>query len=500
MKKNKFWLLFVLIFILATCLRTFGLTKFPPSLYWEEVALGYDAYSIFLTGKDHHGQPWPIVAFESFGDWKPALYFYTIVPFIKLLGLGTWAVRLPSILAGLVIVIETGVLAGLLVKKSNQDKFQLLVMLLTTISPWAIQFSRAGWEVNLATALILSGVVCFLKAMNKKKIARQKLVHLFLAGLLLALSMYAYHAARIIAPLLGLALGVIWLVQKRSWKYLLVPTGIALILITPLLLSLGSSTTTQRFAETSLFSDSSLIEESNYRKQQAGNTMVSRVIYHRYLIFGKEILLNYLDHFNFDFLFISGDVNPRHSVQFMGTFYHLEVAFILLGIYALFNKKFKYRGLLIWWLAVGIFPAALTKTTPHALRILPTLPIWMILIGLGIEQFLKIFKKHQRLLAIGITLVYLGEVTMFWRFYSQVYPQLYGSEWQSGYPELINQIEQESLANPDKTIYVSRQMGRPAMYYWFYTQVDPRDVQAVNDIVEKDQGEFLEFKNIKFIN
>ena len=36
------------------------------------------------------------------------------------------------------------------------------------------------------------------------------------------------------------------------------------------------------------------------------------------------------------------------------------------------------------------------------------------------------------------------------------------------------------------------------MYYWFYTQTDPREVQAANDTVEKDQGEFLEFNNLKF--
>ena len=38
------------------------------------------------------------------------------------------------------------------------------------------------------------------------------------------------------------------------------------------------------------------------------------------------------------------------------------------------------------------------------------------------------------------------------------------------------------------------------MYYWFYNQVDPVLVQAANDIVKKDQGEYLEFENISFID
>ncbi|MBU1967161.1 hypothetical protein KKH50_02615, partial [Patescibacteria group bacterium] len=111
MKKRLFLILFSLILVLATGLRLYGITKFPPSLYWEEAALGYDAFSILRTGKDHHGNPFPIVAFESFGDWKPSLYFYAIVPFIKLLGLTELAVRLPAALSGIVIVIGIGLLA-----------------------------------------------------------------------------------------------------------------------------------------------------------------------------------------------------------------------------------------------------------------------------------------------------------------------------------------------------------------------------------------------------
>jgi len=38
------------------------------------------------------------------------------------------------------------------------------------------------------------------------------------------------------------------------------------------------------------------------------------------------------------------------------------------------------------------------------------------------------------------------------------------------------------------------------MYYWFFNQTNPRLVQAANDTVKKDQGEFLEFDRIRFIN
>ena len=45
---------------------------------------------------------------------------------------------------------------------------------------------------------------------------------------------------------------------------------------------------------------------------------------------------------------------------------------------------------------------------------------------------------------------------------------------------------------------ITREQGRPAMYYWFYTQTDPRRVQAAQATAAKDQGEFLNFENVLF--
>ena len=86
----------IAVLILAAVLRFYHLDSNPPSPYWEEAALGYDAYSILKTGKDFHGHSWPLIAFESFGDYKPSLYFYATVPSVAIFGLNTFAVRFPS--------------------------------------------------------------------------------------------------------------------------------------------------------------------------------------------------------------------------------------------------------------------------------------------------------------------------------------------------------------------------------------------------------------------
>ncbi|NCN87453.1 MAG: hypothetical protein GW941_01005 [Candidatus Pacebacteria bacterium] len=527
-------ILFTIILLLAIFLRLYKVdTLLSP--YWEEVALGYDAYSISQTAKDHHGNFLPFVAFESFGDWKPSLYFYAIVPFIKLIGLDVLAVRLPSVLAGLSITIGVWQLLKIILPKkllTNKPYLPLLGMFVTAISPWAVMFSRAGWEVNLATSLVLWGVICFVKFIKTTETDYQSLI---CSILLLVLSMYTYHSTRIIAPIVGLILIFVWFANSsKSSKFisnfqkfidknlntLLIASFVTLLLTAPLLMNLRSNTTTQRFKETSIFSNIDIIEESN-RGQLAQDNIFGKIFYHRYVLFGREVLIHYLDHFNLNFLFISGDVNPRHSSQYFGQLYHIEFVYLVLGVIFVLSalrkvkndpypREYKnYLWFLIGWLIIAIFPASITKATPHSLRILPTLPVFMVFITLGIGLFidevqkllLKINFRHKRLpsvILIFIVLFYLLELAVFWRNYTLIYPKQYEHEWQSGYEEMI--INLNKYNDGTIPVYITREQGRPAMYYWFYSKTDPRTVQEWDKIAKMDQGEYLEFENIKFVN
>ena len=143
MTKNKKLplILFWIIIIAAFLIRVVALDKVPTSLYWEEVALGYDAYSLGETGADHHGNSWPLLALESFGDWKPSLYFYVAIPFVQIFGLNTWGVRLPSAIAGVLLVAAT----YLIPKKS--PKIPIL------LSGWPVLQQFRPGQFNLAAVV-----------------------------------------------------------------------------------------------------------------------------------------------------------------------------------------------------------------------------------------------------------------------------------------------------------------------------------------------------------
>ncbi len=507
----KFALLPLLLF-LAIFSRFYALMISPPSPYWEEVALGYDAYNITLTGRDHHGNFLPLSSFESFGDHKPSLYFYAAVPFIKIFGLNLLAVRLPTILASLALILGTAVLSRFLFLHFYRPKDKQAAnfvfhssLFLGTISPWLLVFSRSAWESVLASALILWGFIFglfFIKS-NRSK-------WLILATLLLTLSTYAYHSARLTAPLLGLSVMAAYFVYHRltvkkishqfNWRALLLAAILGLIMIYPVTISLLGQSGQQRIAETSIFNDLNLIEESNEWRAAYKNTWLARAFFHRYVFFAREAILNFASHFSYNYLFVSGDNNPRHSIQTFGNFYYLDLLLFIFAGYFLLRQRRKISLLLFAFLLLGILPAAFTKATPHALRTLTAWPVFIVLLSFAWWQLVELckLKMTPKILNTVLTLAYLVFFATFFYQLIFIYPKKYRHEWQFGYEEMVGKLLDRE-ANYEQ-IYITREQGRPAMYYFYYAQVEPRLVQTANETARKDQGEFLNFGKISFID
>ena len=131
---NNRYLISIVIF--GSILRLTFTTVNPPSLNWDEVSHGYNAYSILETGKDEWGVRLPLI-FKAYGDFKLPVYIYITAISEFLLGLNVLAVRLPSILAGITSIIFTFKLVKLLFKNNF---LALLSAFLVTIEPWSLFF------------------------------------------------------------------------------------------------------------------------------------------------------------------------------------------------------------------------------------------------------------------------------------------------------------------------------------------------------------------------
>ncbi len=73
MSKIK-WVL-VLIVILAFALRVYKVDSVPPSLTWDETAVGYNGFTIANYGRDEYGKRFPLY-FRSFADDKHPIHVY----------------------------------------------------------------------------------------------------------------------------------------------------------------------------------------------------------------------------------------------------------------------------------------------------------------------------------------------------------------------------------------------------------------------------------------
>ncbi len=57
---SKVKIILLIIVFLSAILRFYKLDTIPPSLSWDEVAVGYNAYTIANWGRDEWGEVFPL--------------------------------------------------------------------------------------------------------------------------------------------------------------------------------------------------------------------------------------------------------------------------------------------------------------------------------------------------------------------------------------------------------------------------------------------------------
>lgn len=481
--------LLVLIVLIAAFLRFWQLGSNPPSLSWDEVAWGYNAYSIGIDGKDEFGSFLPYKYLESFGDFKPPVYAYLDVLPVKLFGLNAFATRFPSALFGTLTVLITYFLVKRIFHKSlNKELYALCSAAVLALSPWHIMLSRAAFEANVATFFIATGVWLFLAAVQDRK------WYLVLSAVSFSLSIYTFNTARIVSPLLVLVLAaVFWRQLWQQKKQTIVAVLVGLIIVLPTVGFLFSSQAGLRFREVNIFSDPEVVKTANQEIANDHGALWSKILHNRRIGFAQSYLKHYFDNLNPGFLFIHGDGNIRFSVQDVGEMYLWDLPFFIAGILLLWRKREGYWWLIPVWMLLGIIPAATARETPHALRIETTLPTFQIFVAYGLSQFLVWFHKYARLLGYLYTtvlvIIFAGlglNVTYFLHSYVVHYPREYSQAWQYGYEDAI------MYANSHKDEYdqirVTEELGRPYIYVLFYGKVNPQTFRKTADITREGFG------------
>jgi hypothetical protein len=512
MKRVNF--LLIVIILLAATLRLWGLGSTPVSPDWDEVALGYDAYSIIHTGRDEYGKFMPVVL-RSFDDYKPALYAYLAIPTVAIFGLSTFAVRLPSAIFGILAVLATYFLVKELfvgfkisdlrfkknhpVIESHNHKasdgtspyilhptsyIPLLAAALLAISPWSIQFSRVAFESNVGDALNIFAALFFLKGLKKPWL-------LSVSAFSAALSIYVYQSEKVFTPLFMLLLVAIYHKDlfKVDKKKIVIAFFVAIVSILPMISAIASDTNVLLRAKgTSIFLDQTVLLKDQIKVVQHESEqgdVLGLILDNRRVVYIKKIFDGYLSHFNPNWL-LNGDIG-RHHAPDMGLIYLWELPFILIGIYSLLFHKFNKKTKLLifgWFLLVPI-PASITSQVPHAVRTLNFLPTWQIFTALGlISAYSQVIKlSGYKVIKLSAAIIFSLFVALNFAYYLNQYfvQQNYFNafEWQYGYEKVIPIIEKEK--GKYKKIVVSdvEPMDKSYMFFLFYLKYPPKDFQVV---------------------
>ncbi|MDO8487456.1 MAG: glycosyltransferase family 39 protein [Candidatus Curtissbacteria bacterium] len=467
------------IILLAATLRLYKLASVPPSLYWDEASLGYNAYSILKTAHDEHGKFLPLTNFAAFGDYKPPGYIYAAVPSIAVFGLTEFAIRFPSAFFGTLTVLLTYLLAKKLFEK---EKIALLSAFFLAISPWHLQFSRGAFEANLGLFLSVLGIYLFVK------FAKDNQYWILLSLLSFLAAMYTFTGQRLFVPFILLILFIQFKnAVVKNLKVVIPGIIIFAFLFWPLYkFATGTIEGRLRFNEVSIFNDLAPADESTRLRTKDNFAWWANLIHNRRLEYAHEYLVHYFDAFNPAFLFTKGDVNPRLSVQEVGELYLIDLPLILSGIYFLFAKKQNFRFLIIAWLLVSPLGPATARETPHALRMIHILPTFQLLAAFGFFGLWEMI-KYKKVFAVSVFLLLAASFIYYLNMYYIHWPINYSGEWQYGYKQAVQTANLQKSAN----VVVTKSLGRPYIYFLLYSKYDPGEFWATGQVV-RDKFFFLD--------
>lgn len=444
----------------------------PPGFFVDESSIAYNAHLIARSGIDEHGESWPLF-FRAFGEYKSPVYIYLLAILYKLTGPGIFTARLFSALLGLAAACVLGLVAARSLPSRNNKRdgdvdpdqrasvdfhesdegngrylrliVGLSVGLMALVMPWLFEISRLVFEVALmplALALLLLAIV------TAHRRGEWRWLDSVAIALALALVTYSYSLGRLLGPLLALGL-MLFAVRGRWWQTVFRSWLIYGVTLIPLIFfyrqhpgALGT-----RFGYVSYITPTSTWTEVALR-----------------------FVASYAGSFNPWLWLVTGDPEPRHHVQTMGSLLLAPVILAALGLIVVLSRRVLRRDR--WWrfvlygLAVAPIPSSLTIDRFHTLRLV-ALPIFLLTLCVpALAWLLEGKSRARRVLLVAVIVCTLAQGALFrWQFH-QAAPRRWHN-FDTFYPEVFA----AAIRMPNRPIYLIDNNGAPGYMhaYWYAT-------------------------------
>lgn len=491
MNRKAIILLFSIILLIAIFLRLYKMNDLPPSLNWDEVSLGYNAYSILKTAKDEWGQFLPL-SFRAFGDYKLPFYIYLDIPFVAIFGLNELAVRLPSFLAG----IGTVLLIFFITKELTKSAYlSLWGMFISAVVPWLVTFSRIALEANVALFLTTASFYSFLISLRKS-------IFLPVSAFLLGLSVFTYNSSRVlILPFIILAVISFHSVLKRN-KQSLATILILLVFICVALFQAITVDSGARYRWITILDEGAIVNINQLRGSSKLPKLFSELVYNKPTFFISTAFKNYFSLFDPIFLFSKGGSNFQFSVPGSGHLYWVMLPFILFGLWQMVKQRKDWQLFILGWMIISPIPGAITRDSPHFLRTIFLVIPLIIASVVGVKWIKEsISPKIFHSVSVLVILIFFASTFLFWQGYNGEYRRNYSWSWQYGYKQVVEFIKH----NQDKydSIVLTKKYGEPHEFVLFFLKYEPKIYQNNTNLVRYQRSDWFwvdKFDKFQFIN
>jgi 4-amino-4-deoxy-L-arabinose transferase-like glycosyltransferase len=489
---SGWWLAIISIVVLAAFLRLWGLGEVPHGMAWDEAAIGYNGYAILTTRRDEYLVKLP-VSFQSFGDYKAPLAIYLNGIFTYFLGMDVWVVRLPFALAG--VMAMAGVMWLVYELASDfakarwwqeawpvQKTLAVSAGLVMTFSVWHFHYSRVAFESGMSLTWLVLAAASFLKALRiDAPKTKQSGLFAFFSVFFACASIYTYHSAKIVTPLIMFSLAVWhWKALQKQIAMWIVMVVVGLCLMAPLINDSVSGTGNERWKQASLFSREGSVSQKLSQ-------------------FGSQFVM----HFSPAFV-VGGQTDTlRHGDGKHGVLSWLEFAAVIIALSALvssFTKREAWCNPLqaltlfaVWWVVVGTIPAALGVDVPHSNRGLLALPGYIMLVTLGLHYIIMFIREQKMFASIrgthqeGEILVksVVGTASLFlvmsflpyYHGYWTSYAAAATEDFKDGYMETLKYVIPYEKGTDGKKkvdqIIFTTEYGQPYIYALFARKTNP---------------------------
>lgn len=470
-KDNKYEIIAFFILILGNSVRLFGIDIFPNALNCDEVSSGYEAYSLLNYGIDRTGNSWP-VHLVAWGSGQNALYSYIMIPFIKVLGLNIFAVRLPMAIIGCISLI----LIYILLKKTTNNKTALIGLFFFSICPWHIMKSRWGLESNIFPDMILLAITLLIFGIkNKNKIL------FYFSFVIIGLSAYAYGTSYFFLPIfVSLVLILLILKKKIKIRQAVLAGAISALIATPLIIFV-------------------IINNFDLPQVKFGFITIPRLTTNRYeeisSIFSKDFLTVSKNNFinSIKILILQEDGLPWNSFNFYGIIYIFSLPFTVIGLKKMFFKNNKdniFNSIINLWFIVSI--GLLFVCSPNINRINIIMIPYIIYTIFGIYSILEYDKTLKSTFIFFYLLAFVG-------FTNQYIKNDFNKNYvfEAGIDEMLNYVQTLDADN----IYFSANIKEPYIYILFYEKTNPYEFINTVKYLQNSKNSFnivKEFGKYKF--